>query len=549
MSTLDPAAPALDDSATAKALDTSEIIHDGTHAGSAAREAAPPIGNRENAQLGGRLAGLSLTQQVAVLAVWPFLQQVLGFLVNFVDTAIAGRLSVAATNAIAIAAYFGWFMFLMTSAVATGGAALIARAIGARHKRLANAGLGQSMVLALGWATLMGALVFAGADWIAAVARLQGESRTLCVEYLRIIALAAPATAILAIGTQCLSAAGDTRTPFLAMLVFNLFNIVISVYLAVAPWTFMLGGAAVDVPGLGWGVAGIAWGTAIATVIGAALILVALVKPGGPIRLRWLRMKPHWHTVRRIVRVALPSLGEGFGHWLGNFAVLMVIGLVAESLVQNAFQGAHIVAIRIEALSFLPAMALGTAAATLTGQYLGAGSPSMARKAAIACWLTASLPMTVLGLTFILFPTWWVLWVTNQNELLAISPTLVQVCGFVQFFFGSSIVLGGAMRGAGDTHTPMVLTNIMTWAVRLPLVLVIAATLTDGFARTRFGDTMNLGGVLDLLSIDSLRPYLTGGFMGSGLAAIWLILCGELVLRGVVFMAFFFRGRWSRVDV
>ena len=91
------------------------------------QEAVKQKAEEQVRELGGRLGGLSLPRQVAVLAIWPFLQQVLAFLVNFVDTAIAGRLSVEATNAIAIAAYFGWFLFLMTSAVGSGGAALIAR--------------------------------------------------------------------------------------------------------------------------------------------------------------------------------------------------------------------------------------------------------------------------------------------------------------------------------------------------------------------------------------------------------------------------------------
>ncbi|MEM1444950.1 MAG: MATE family efflux transporter [Planctomycetota bacterium] len=488
-------------------------------------------------ELGGKLGGLPLWKQVVVLAIWPFLQQVLAFLVNFVDTAIAGRLSVEATNAIAIAAYFGWFMFLMTSAVGTGGAALIARAIGAKHRGLANAGLGQSFVIALVWAGLIGILVFVGADFIGGLARLEGESRALCAEYLRIIAIAAPATAVLAIGTACLSAAGDTRTPFLAMCVYNAVNVVVSVYMAVSPWRFTLLGEslAFDVPGLGWGVPGIAWGTAIATYVGAAFILITLLNPAGAIRLRWLRMRPHLHTIRRIVRVALPSLGEGVGHWSGNFIALIAIGFLGQMLLNEAYPGAHIVAIRIEALSFLPAMALATAAGTLTGQYLGAGSVAMAKKAAIACWLTAVIPMSVLGLTFIAVPQWWVGIVSTQPEHFELTPRLVQICGFVQFFFGSSIVLSGAMRGAGDTRRPMLMTVGMTWGVRLPLVLLV---------------TMWLGGTFDggVPKIGDNEPAGIA-WLGSGLAAIWCVLCGELVLRGVVFMFVFFRGHWLQVDV
>ena len=73
-----------------------------------------------DAQLPGRLAGLSVRRQVLVLAIWPFLEQLLGFCVGFVDTAIAGRLSVAATEAIAVAAYIGWLLVLLFGAVGVG---------------------------------------------------------------------------------------------------------------------------------------------------------------------------------------------------------------------------------------------------------------------------------------------------------------------------------------------------------------------------------------------------------------------------------------------
>jgi|GEM_PF-6471522 len=77
-------------------------------------------------ELSGKLAGLSLSQQVLTLAIWPFLEQLLNFLVGFVDMGLAGRLSgdvtvLAAVDAIAIAAFIGWFsglMFLRRSAPA-----------------------------------------------------------------------------------------------------------------------------------------------------------------------------------------------------------------------------------------------------------------------------------------------------------------------------------------------------------------------------------------------------------------------------------------------
>ena len=78
-------------------------------------------------QLPGRLAGLSVRRQVLVLAIWPFLEQLLGFCVGFVDTAIAGRLSVEATEAVAVASYVGWLLVLLFGSVGIGAAALVAR--------------------------------------------------------------------------------------------------------------------------------------------------------------------------------------------------------------------------------------------------------------------------------------------------------------------------------------------------------------------------------------------------------------------------------------
>ncbi len=158
-------------------------------------------------------------------------------------------------------------------------------------------------------------------------------------------------------------------------------------------------------------------------------------------------------------------------------------------------------------------MALAAAASTLTGQYLGAGDKAGAKRAAIACWLGGAGAMTLLGVAFVAVPGFFVRLVTDQPELLELSPKLVRICGFVQFGFGSAIILGAAMRGAGDTRTPMLLTNALTWGVRLPLCAFF------------------------------------GWYLGFGLVGVWFGLCGELALRGAVFIAFFFKGRWERVEV
>ena len=91
-------------------------------AAATSQRALPAQAGTAPQSLPGRLAGLSVRQQVVTLAFWPFLEQTLGFAVGFVDTAISGRLSVSATEAIAVGAYLGWLMTLMFGAVGIGAA-------------------------------------------------------------------------------------------------------------------------------------------------------------------------------------------------------------------------------------------------------------------------------------------------------------------------------------------------------------------------------------------------------------------------------------------
>lgn len=479
------------------ALDT-ESDADGSPAETDLAVASKPP--KKPGELGGKLAGLSLRRQVYVLAIWPFLQQLLNWCVTAVDTAVAARLSTEAANAIAVAAFIGWLLGLLTMAIGSGATALIARAVGGRHRGLANAGLAQALMISLVWGTAVGAAIFVLAEWIGWAAGLRNESLYLSTTYLHIMAVASPLAGILFVGGMSLNGAGDTRSFFHIMLVVNLINI----------------GVTLGLVYLGYGVAGIATGTALSWVAGGMLTLLVVIKPGGAIRLRRRRLAPHLNTIKRILRIALPSLVDRFGHWLGNFAVMMLVGYIA---IRNlggdgsALQGAHIVAIRIEAISFLPGLGVAVAAATLAGQYLGAGNPAMARRAVVTCWALGAGIMVTMGLTFILFPVAWTRLMTDEPKILAISPQLVRICGFVQIGFGSYLVLSEAMRGAGDTKYPMILSNVSTWCVRLPMV------------------------------------WLLGIHFELGIVGVWYALCGELMVRGLLFTARFFHGGWMQVRV
>ena len=450
-------------------------------------------------ELGGRLAGKSLAMQVFSLSLWPFLEHLLNSLVGFTDVALAGRLSVAATEALAATGYITWLIGMLQMAVGVGAMALIARAIGGRHKRLANAALGQSIALALTWGIGLAVMIYLSAGPIARFFQLKSEAITLCVLYIQIIAFAVPLSSVLFVGAACQRGAGDTKTPFIAMTMVNIINVAASIALVFGPE-----------PLGGHGVVGIAWGTFIGWCIGAFIILGNLIKPGGVLRLHLHRLKPHGHTLWRIIRVGAPSLLESAGLWIGNAIVARIVGGLAT---QGAL-GAHIIAIRIEAFSFLSAFAVGTAAATLTGQYLGLGRPDQARQAVKLCWILGAGIMTITGLLFMIIPqTLTRLLAPNEPQLYELAATVLRIAGPAQLFFGTYLVLSQALRGAGDTTVAMIITYVSTYLVRLPLAYVLAVTL-------------------DL-----------------GLKGLWLGLCAELAVRGCLYIWRFMQGGWQKVHI
>ena len=468
-------------------------------------------GAKPDAVLDGRLAEMSLLRQVAVLAVWPFFELLLNSLVSVVDTALAGRLDAVSLDAIGVAAYIGWLIGMLHNSLGVGAGALIARKIGGRKRAQADAALGQAMSLALIWGGITAGIIAGGAPWIAAIFSLPEATHDLAVVYLRVVAVGAAAGAVMVVGNACLRAAGDTRTPFLLMVLVNVVNAALSLLFTFGPS-----------PWGGWGVAGIAGGTAAAWFGGAVLVVGVLLRGGFwsvgkvPLRLdlRWLKLR--WKLGRRIVRVGLPSLVESSGMWVGNAIVGGFVGVLIARTATNGLMGAHIIGIRIESLSFLPGAAMGMAAATLMGQYLGAGRPDLAKRAVGLCWGIGVGIMSVMGVLFLLIPGWFASLLAPGDEMAGVremAVPLLRICGPIQIFFGTYLILSQALRGAGDTRGPMMITYASTFLVRLPAAYLLALPL------------------------------------GFGLTGMWFGLCGELVVRGLLYVKRFRAGRWETIKV
>lgn len=466
----------------------------------------------------GKLAGKSLPIAIAMLAIPILLEQFANALVGLVDVFLTGHMpdsiAQAAMDGVGIAAYVRWFIGIAVSAIGIGGMALIARATGANDIKLAHRSLGQATLLGLIAGILVAVALWVGVPWVAKLAQLSPEATIYCNQYIRIVAVGLPATSILFTGMMCLHGVGETTRPFLIMLVVNVVNIVLSWVLSGVDFTF--GSWTLTNPfSFDLNVVGIAIGTAGARLVGAFLMVALMLRGVKDLKLNIPELKPHLETMWRITRIGIPNFFEGLGMWVGQLVgVIWVIGMISKHTnAPEGLMGAHMIAVQWEALSFMPGYALGVAAGTLAGQFLGANNPKMAARAILICMTLGMILMGIAGLLYI-FGGSMLTAIISQNPLhLEIAPKLLFICGLVQVFFAMSMVIRGGLRGVGDTKACMIITWVSTYAIRIPLA------------------------------------WMFGYWLGYGLVGVWIGLCSELVIRGLLFLARFLHGGWKTVIV
>ena len=145
----------------------------------------------------------------------------------------------------------------------------------------------------------------------------------------------------------------------------------------------------------------------------------------------------------------------------------IVAPLGAVSIAANSF------AITAESLCYMPGYGIGEAAATLTGQSIGAGRKELAKRfAKITVW-SGIISMTVTGIAmFIAAPAMMAL-LTPDTAIRTLGVSILRIEAFAEPMYGASIVAAGAFRGAGDTLVPSMMNFFSIWFVRITLALLV----------------------------------------------------------------------------
>lgn len=433
--------------------------------------------------------------------VWPVLvEQLLLMLVGLSDMFLAARnLSQLHLAAMTLMTYVMWLLTNVFAIVAIGATALTARYVGAQDLRGAVRAANQAILIGAALSAVLMTVAWLCGTQLIGMMQLEPEASGLAARFLSLLVLVLPAMMVEQVGIASLRGAGDMVSGLVTMCVVNIVNLTVS-------WTLLHGLG--PIPALGWD--GIAIGTATGHATGGLVVLGLLLRGRRGFRLRWADLRPDRSLIRRILWVGVPG---GIDVLLLTTCQLVFLSMINRLGVTAA--AAHGVAIRIESLAYLPGAAFQVAAATLAGQYLGAGDRPAARRSVwTACTVGGSIMAAVGVLLFTEAGSLVGFFLSDkQVEVAATSAPLLQIISVAMLPLAILNVLTGALRGAGDTRWPLVITLVGFVGVRMTLAWWLCFPL------------------------------------GWGVRGAWYAMSTDLILRCVLTLARFLHGGWQRVEV
>jgi putative MATE family efflux protein len=401
---------------------------------------------------------------------WPtMLQNAIGGLQGIIDHAMVGHYVGFAANA---AIGVSWQIFLVVivfvSSLFTGMSVLVARFAGAGDTDRVNRTVYQAFLTAVALSIgVLAPLGYVLAPSLLRVVNAAPEVRTEALPFLRILFVYSTGMLIFFMLGGALRSAGDARTPLRLGVAVTALNIVLN---------FVL------IRGLGpipaFGTAGSAMGTVIAMTAVGIFALVALSRGWWVVRFpAGGSLRPEWDVIRALFRFGLPAGVQGIAMNIAGVLLLAFIGSLPHSA---EAQAAYAVAYgELFSLVTWTAVGLMGAAATVTGQNLGAGNPDRADRALRVAGRIAVAVAATLGLLFLLIPRALLsIFGMTDPVVVGLGAQLLRYLSVSGLFIAVALTYTGGLQGTGDTRSPLYISLASQFLVPLGLCWIIQRTGT-----------------------------------------------------------------------
>ncbi|NVO02935.1 MAG: MATE family efflux transporter [Bacteroidetes bacterium] len=259
--------------------------------------------------------------------------------------------------------------------------------------------------------------------------------------------------AVLLFGYNGVSAAlrgmGDSKTPLYFLIISTILNIILVMLFVVV---------------FHWGIAGTAVATVIAQGVAFLISVIYLNKYHTIIKFSIKDFTFDKEIFIKSIKIGIPS---------GLQQTFVAIGMMALIRIVNGFGtdaiAAYSVAGRIDSFAIMPAMNFSMALSSFVGQNIGANKTERVKKGFRATMLMTGAVAIFITIFAVIFGETIMGLFTNDQNVIKIGESYLVIVSSFYIVFSFMFVVGGVLRGAGDTLIPMFITLLSLWLLRVPL--------------------------------------------------------------------------------
>lgn len=380
---------------------------------------------------------------------------------NIVDTLIVGRYlgkialsAVGGSSGMIVMLIVGFF-----TGLSSGATVLVSQYFGSGNKKRVGKCLHTVMAFSLVCGFTIMILGFLLTPTILNWMKAPVDTLEWSVTYLRVYFLGMIGNLIYNTGAGVLRAVGDSRRPFIFLLVSCLLNVILDfLFILVIPM----------------GVFGAALATIISQAVSALLVVVAMMKgkAGCQLILRELKIDPY--LLKKMIRIGLPAGVQAIAYGLSNIIIQMGVNGLGTDYV-----AAWATYYKIDGVFWSVVVAFSIAGATFVGQNIGAGKRERVTGSIRVCILQAfTAALLVSGVMWLICPWVFPLFSTDAG-VNAIGVAMMRYLTKFYVLYVPIEILSGVLKGAGDTFIPMLLSLAGVCVIRSAWILLVLPRYHD----------------------------------------------------------------------
>lgn len=424
-----------------------------------------------------------------------FFEMFLGILVSNVDQFMLSTQSQEAVSAIGNAGQISWIMVLFFQVLGTASLILITQYKGAGKEKEAKAIYPLTLIVNILIGIIIGLVSIFGIEFILNLMNVEkGLALDYAKTYMQIIGVSFLFMAISNCFSSFLKANALVKEAMVISIIVNVLNVV---------------GNAIGLYVLHMGVAGVAYSTSLSRFVGMLLTIIIFTKKVEPVRVTYLKNAKPFNLLGQLLRIGIPSVGENMSYDLAQLVLMSCINTMGLAAVN-----AKVYVTLIVQFAYLFCMAVTQAMQIIEGYQIGAGNKEAAAKIVYKSLRSATIVSVLLTIIIYLLSDYIIgIFPSADAEVLRIAKQLLLVEIFLEIGRAFNITMVRALQTAGDVKYPVIMSVIFTWCLSVTL------------------------------------GYVFGMVLEWGIVGIWIATAMDEILRGIVLIERFRKGKWKSISL